>query len=86
VLTPISGIRIERELAMLAPVYSKHARLRMRQRVIAEVEVEDVLENYHTSYPDKDGNSILIGHPHGRRIKVVVAKDSNPPFIITVAD
>lgn len=58
----------------------------MAERGIAEREVEAVLAEYHTHYPDKYGNDILIGHPGGRRIKVVVAKDSNPPRIITAAD
>ena len=48
--------------------------------------METVLSDYHTSYRDREGNLIVIGHPGGRRVKVVVAKDSNPPRIITVAD
>ena len=58
----------------------------MAQRQITEGEIEDVLANYHTRYTDRDGNPILIGHPGGRRIKVVVRKDSDPPFIITAGD
>jgi len=58
----------------------------MRLRRISEHEVEAVLAGYHTSYRDKKGNRIFIGHMEGRRIKVVVAKDSDPPFIITAAD
>lgn len=58
----------------------------MTQRGITETEVEAVLRDYHTDYPDRVGNRILIGRPAGRRIKVVVGKLSNPPFIITVAD
>jgi hypothetical protein len=65
---------------------SVHARQRMALRRITANEIEDVLENFHTRYQDKKGNDILIGHPGGRRIKVVVAKGSVPPFIITVAD
>ena len=68
------------------PEYSVHARERMRERRISEAEVEDVLTNHHTRYPDREGNAVLIGHPGGRRIKVVVRKDSDPPFIITTAD
>ncbi len=58
----------------------------MKQRKISEAEVEVVLAGYHTRYTDRTGNYILIGHPAGRRIKVVVVRDSNPPRIITVAD
>jgi hypothetical protein len=65
---------------------SVHARQRMVQRRISALEIADVLVNHHTRYQDKKGNDILIGHPNGRRVKVVVAKGSSPPFIITVAD
>jgi hypothetical protein len=68
------------------PTYSKHARDMMAERSISEAEVEAVLANYHTNYRDKKGNDILIGHPTGRRIKVVVARGSNPPHIISAAD
>jgi len=67
-------------------VYDPHARLRMRERRVTELEVEQVLENWHTRYTDRRGNPILIGHPWGRRVKVVVRKDSDPPYVITVAD
>jgi hypothetical protein len=58
----------------------------MRQRQISEGEVETVLADHHTSYPYREGNSIVIGHSGGRRVKVVVAKDSNPPRSIAAAD
>ena len=58
----------------------------MAQRQVSDREVEAVLDAYHTHYHDADGNDILIGHVQGRRIKVVVAKGSDPPRIITVAD
>jgi hypothetical protein len=58
----------------------------MRQRRISEEEVEAVLADYHTEYPDRQGNRIVIGRPGDRRVKVVVAKDSDPPRIITVGD
>jgi hypothetical protein len=65
---------------------SVHARQRMSERQISAGEIADVLENYHTRYEDKKGNDVLIGHPSGRRVKVIVARGSLPPFIITVAD
>jgi hypothetical protein len=58
----------------------------MAARRISEEEVEVVLTDYHTEYPDKKGNRIVIGHPGGRRVKVVVAGGSDPPRIITAAD
>jgi hypothetical protein len=44
------------------------------------------LRNYHTRYTDPRGSEVMIGHPNGRRVKIVVAQRSSPPFIITVAD
>ncbi len=58
----------------------------MRLRQISKDEVEAVLADYHTSYSDKKGNLIFIGRVDERRIKVVVAKGSIPPFVITAAD
>lgn len=66
--------------------YSRHARERMQQRSIAPVEVEYVLEHFEIEYADRDGNRILVGHPNGRYIKVVIRGGSDPPFIITTAD
>ena len=70
---------------MTAPRYSVHARQRMQQRGISEQDVEHVIDNHDTSYTDRDGNPILIGAHQGRRIKVVIRKGSDPPFVITVA-
>lgn len=66
--------------------YDPHARMRMRERGITELEVEAVLRDHHTSYTDRKGNPIYIGHPNGRRIKVVVRLGSDPPYVITAAD
>ncbi len=66
--------------------YSRHAREQMALRHISETEVGHVLSHYHTHYLDRKGNDIYIGHPGGRRVKVVVAKDSDPPLVITAAD
>lgn len=57
----------------------------MQQRSISEQEIEFVSGHHRTEYADRDGNRVLLGDPNGRRIKVVVAKDSDPPFIITAA-
>jgi hypothetical protein len=66
--------------------YSQHAKMRMLQRRISELEVTAVLEDYHTNYTDEDGNQIYVGHPGSRRIVVVVRKGSDPPHVITVWD
>src|SRR5438045_128580 len=58
----------------------------MQQRKIAADEIVDVLHHAHTRYTDPRGSEDLIGHPNGRRIKVVIAQGSTPPFIIAVAD
>ena len=70
---------------MEQPVYSNHSRRRMVQREITEHDVEFILSHYHTEYPDKDGNRVLIGDRDQGQLKIVVAKDSYPPFIITTA-
>jgi hypothetical protein len=58
----------------------------MSLRRISEAEVEATLSAFHTHYRDRKENDIYVGHPGGRRIKVVVAKGSNPPLVITAAD
>ena len=58
----------------------------MADRNVSQREVEIVLVHHHTRRRDAKGNDVLIGRVQGRRIKVVVAKGSNPPHIITVAD
>lgn len=66
--------------------FTRHSRDQMALRGISEAEVREVIENYHTRYIDRKGNDIYVGHPAGRRIKVVVAKGTDPPLIITAAD
>ncbi len=66
--------------------YTHHAREQMALRRMSEAEVEDVIRQHHTHYADRNGNDIYVGHPSGRRVKVVVAKNSDPPLVITAAD
>ena len=66
--------------------YTRHAREQMALRRISEGEIEDVLQGFHTHYYDRNGNDIYVGHPGGRRVKVVVARGGEPPLIITAAD
>lgn len=58
----------------------------MVRRGISELEVERVITEFHTRYADRAGNPIVIAHIDGRRIKVVYARDSDPPHVITAAD
>ena len=55
-------------------------------RGISEIEVERTISHHHTSYTDVKGNPIYLADIDGRRIKVVVVKDSDPPHVITTAD
>lgn len=71
---------------MAKPTYTRHAREQMAARGISESQVERALTEFHTRYTDKAGNPIVIAHVDGRRIKVVYAKDSDPPHVITAAD
>jgi len=70
---------------MAQPQYSDHARERMEERSITRQEVEYVLLHHDIEYSDRAGNPIYIGGTADRRIKVVVRKGSNPPYIITTA-
>jgi hypothetical protein len=58
----------------------------MANRGIRREEVDDVVKNHHTHYHDRNGNDIYVGYPRGRRVKVVVARESDPPLVITAAD
>jgi hypothetical protein len=49
----------------------------MRMRGITDAAVEYVLEHYHTSYTDRNGNQIFVGTVGDRRLKVVVAQGSS---------
>jgi hypothetical protein len=71
---------------VLELVYTAHARRRQAERDITDAEVEAVLDSPSIPYTDRAGNPIYIAHPGGRRIKVVVKKDSSPRVVITVAD
>jgi hypothetical protein len=66
--------------------FTRHAREQMAIRKISDSEVLAALQSYHTHYTDRSGNDIYVGRPGGRRVKVVVAKGSEPPLIITAAD
>ena len=66
--------------------YTQHAKDQMARRGISENEVEAVLSEPDVRYTDKTGNPIFIADVAGRRIKVVIAKDVDPPRVITAAD
>lgn len=57
----------------------------MMERRISESEVEYVLNNPVETRFDKNGNGIQVAYPGGRRVKIVVSKDSSN-LIITAAD
>ncbi|MDV2988590.1 MAG: DUF4258 domain-containing protein [Dehalogenimonas sp.] len=67
------------------PHYSLHAIERMMERHITKAEVEFVLNNPEETRSDPKGNIIQVAFPGGRRIKIVVSRDSSN-FIITAAD
>lgn len=57
----------------------------MLKRRIERRDVEGVIDNYDTSYCDRNGNPCLMGNLRdGRRVRIVIAKDTNPLKIITV--
>lgn len=61
--------------------------MQMKLRNMSKEEIEYCLNNHTIDYTDKKGNPIyVVNTPGGRRIKVVVAKESNPVKVITAAD
>ena len=67
-----------------------YVRARMDRRGISEEALDFVLENYHTARPagPRGGSKpaiIYIGTWQGRNLRVYVERDSNPPFVKTVA-
>jgi hypothetical protein len=68
--------------------YTRHARDRMKERGISEVDVEHCIKNYRTCYTDRTGNPIYKADlADGRHIKVIVKANSvDPIVVITVAD
>ena len=65
--------------------FERHALNRMAQRRIRQEDIEYVLDSYDTWHPDRKGNWCFIGElEDGRRLRVVVVKDSSPLTIITV--
>ncbi|MBI5283722.1 MAG: DUF4258 domain-containing protein [Chloroflexi bacterium] len=71
------------------PRYIAYTYRRMAERGITEEQIEYVLRNYDTrrpSPPYRNGekpSEIFIGDCDGRRLKVYVERDSDPPFIKT---
>jgi len=70
-------------------VYDEHARDRMRERQIPEAAVLAVLKNFdiRRPAPTRPGRPACIiyeGEYEGRRLKVYVRADSNPPYVVTV--
>jgi hypothetical protein len=65
--------------------FEKHALTRMAQRRIKRRDIEHVLDSPDISYTDREGNSCLVGYLEDkRRLRIVVAKESDPLSIITV--
>lgn len=68
---------------------TSHARWQMRRRGVSEAAIGWVLRNYDGSRPAPPLSAakpavILSGEYQGRRLKVYVERDSDPPKIKTV--
>jgi hypothetical protein len=69
----------------LGLVYTFHAREQMADRAVTEADVELVLTGFDMSRPDSRGNMRLAGEiAPNSRLLIVVAKDSEPPRIISI--
>ncbi|MDP2919915.1 MAG: DUF4258 domain-containing protein [Dehalococcoidia bacterium] len=61
-----------------------HALERMSQRRIKRRDISHILDNYQASYTDRKGNLCLVGlSGENRKIRIVVAKNSDPLEILT---
>ena len=71
--------------------YQDHARRRMGRRKITDVQVETVLNQWHTSYPAEPlphrpyRSTVYVGTVDGRELKVYVLEGSDPPHVMTAA-
>ena len=69
--------------------YCDHALDQIKDRGISKQEVEQCILNHDIEYADKCGNPIYIGKVQGRRIKVVIMKESegkDTVWVITAAE
>lgn len=64
--------------------YSDHARLRMRQRAITELEIEHVLKYPNQIIKSFDGTQEAIGEVNSRLIRIKLIPIKNYIKIITV--
>lgn len=64
-------------------VYSDHARIRMKQRAITELELEHVLK-YPNQIKSFDGTQEAIGEVNNRLVKIKLIPIKNHIKIITV--
>jgi len=65
--------------------FEPHALNRMARRRIKREDVEYALDNYHTCHNDRKGNPCFVATLEDeRRLRVVVASDTDPMEIITV--
>jgi len=59
----------------------------MKDRGISEEEVKQCILDHDMDYADRRGNPIYVGTVKGRRIKVVIQKESSDPiWVITAAE
>ena len=64
--------------------FERHALNRMAQRRIRRRDVENILDNYDTCHPDRQGNPCFVGYlQDGRRLRIVAAEEGNLLIVIT---
>ena len=66
--------------------YLPHALDQMKDRGISEEEVKQCIHDHDTDYADRCGNPIYVATVNGRRIKVVVQKESSDPIWVITAE
>lgn len=58
--------------------YTFHARLRMRERRISEMQVAEIVENPDHSFSRGDKRIVQRAMPRGRRIEIVYVEEQIP--------
>ena len=66
-------------------VYTQHARQRMAEEQLSEVDIEGIIAHpYSTRRSRTTGDTMYIGRANGRNVVVITARGSDPQRVVTV--
>ena len=63
-------------------IYTRHARQRMRQRGVTELQVEETLAEPDEIEPGDNGGDIAIRRYDGREVRVVFGKPEEDTYLV----